>query len=81
MKWDLLAFVYLFFQEEVHDGRSLKEMGQDLLRLELVIHYGNKLRPEENFPISLMLFTKKCARLHLKIDGHARWPRSTLVDN
>ena len=31
----------------VHDDRSLKEMGQGLLRLESVIHYGNKLQPEE----------------------------------
>ena len=50
MKWDLLAFVYLFFQREVHDDRSFKEMDQDLLMLGSVIHYGNKLWPEEKFP-------------------------------
>ena len=34
----------------MNDDRSLKEMGQDLLRLESVIHYGKKLQPEEKLP-------------------------------
>ena len=47
----------------MHDDRSLKEMGQDLLRLGSVIHYGNKLRPEEKFP-NQSLFQKFCIKLH-----------------
>ena len=47
------------FQEEVLDDQSLKEMGQDLLRLGSVIHYENKLRPEEKFRnYSLIFFIK-----------------------
>ena len=77
MKWDLLAFVYLFFQKEVHDDGSLKEMGQDLLRLESVTHYGNKLRPEEKLPNQFDGFHKKKPKTAFK----NRWTRSVAPFN